>query len=287
MKAQKILCPVDFSDACAEAAVYADDLASRFGGEITLLHVAPAVDFDFAMVRPEASRMLEYAGHRNRIARQALNQFPEGRSLRHCTTRQLAEGDAAEEILDISMRDAYDLIVMPTRRDGGLYRWLTMGSVTTKVLTAAEIPVIASIDFSTRAPLEGSCVLCAIDLGPQSAHVLCAGVALARQFNSPLVVVHAATAFGDAAEDFLDESWRTTLKSRLLERINVLQGETSCHGEAFVETGQPHEVVANAASQHDARIVVIGRSSSSGVLGRLRTHSSAIVRRSPCPVLSL
>lgn len=287
MRAKKILCPVDFSDACADAAVYADGLAERFGGEMTLLHVAPAADFELAMIRPDASRLLEFAGHRNRLAQEALNQFPPGRTLWHCTNRQLAEGHAAEEILNTSRRDGHDLIVMPTRRDGGLYRWLTVGSVTTKVLMASEIPVIAGIDFSFRAPFEGKSVVCAIDLGPHSQRVLCAAAALARQFKSPLVVVHAAPAFGDTVEDFLDESWRVTLKSRLQKKIADLQRETTCDGEVLVETGDPHEVVANTASQRDASIVVIGRSSSTGVLGRLRTHASAIVRRSPCPVLSL
>lgn len=287
MRAHKILCPVDFSDACADAAVYADGLAARFGGEMTLLHVAPPADFELAMVRPQTSRLLEYTSHRNRIAQQALAHFPEGRPLRRCTNRQVAEGNAAEEILAVSMRDGHDLIVMPTRRDGGLYRWLTVGSVTTKVLMAAEIPAIAGIDFSFRAPLAGSCVICAIDLGPQSPRVLCAGAALAREFQTPLVVVHAAPAFGDAAEDFLDESWRVTLKTRLYEKIGELQQQTSCQGEVLVETGEPHEVVASAASQRGASLVVIGRSSPGGVLGRLRAHSTAIVRRSPCPVLSL
>jgi nucleotide-binding universal stress UspA family protein len=34
-------------------------------------------------------------------------------------------------------------------------------------------------------------------------------------------------------------------------------------------------------------LLIIGRSPASGVLGRLRTHAYSIIRRSPCPVLSV
>jgi len=36
-----------------------------------------------------------------------------------------------------------------------------------------------------------------------------------------------------------------------------------------------------------ADLLVIGRGSASGVFGRLRTNAYAIIRQSPCPVLSI
>jgi nucleotide-binding universal stress UspA family protein len=85
----------------------------------------------------------------------------------------------------------------------------------------------------------------------------------------------------------MDESWRVTLRERLLQRMMDLREQVGGDGEVLVETGTPHEVVANIAARREAGLVVIGRSSPSGVLGRLRTHSYSIIRRSPCPVLSV
>jgi nucleotide-binding universal stress UspA family protein len=41
------------------------------------------------------------------------------------------------------------------------------------------------------------------------------------------------------------------------------------------------------ADETYADLVVIGRSPDTGVLGRLRTHAYALIRESPCPVISI
>jgi nucleotide-binding universal stress UspA family protein len=42
-----------------------------------------------------------------------------------------------------------------------------------------------------------------------------------------------------------------------------------------------------SAEEHRSDLLVIGRSSHSGLAGRLRTHSYAIIREAPCPVISV
>jgi nucleotide-binding universal stress UspA family protein len=54
----------------------------------------------------------------------------------------------------------------------------------------------------------------------------------------------------------------------------------------IVESGEIARVVDAAARTTGADLLVIGRSRQHG-LGRLRTHSYAIIRESPCPVLSI
>ncbi|MBV9223365.1 MAG: hypothetical protein JOY85_05020 [Acidobacteriaceae bacterium] len=46
-------------------------------------------------------------------------------------------------------------------------------------------------------------------------------------------------------------------------------------------------MVQETALACQAQLVVIGRGRMQGFLGRLRTNVSAILRESPCPVLSL
>ncbi len=285
MHLRKILCPVDFSDATAAAARWADSLAGHFEAEVTLLHVAPALDLEFAAAQPRPSQLLQIAEHRHRLVRQTIAQFPGGPPLARCTERMVLEGDPAMEIARAS-KDGYDLIVMPTRQSG-LQTWLTIGSVTTHVLHAVECPVLASVRFDTLYQIRGGAVLCALDLGPQSRSVLQAAAGIARDLEAQLAIVHAAPAFGDALEDFLDANWRATLKTRLCQKTAALQREAGAEGPIIVEPGDPHRVVADAVQSQGAGLVVIGRGARDGLWGRLRAHAYAIIRHSPCPVLSV
>lgn len=286
MSFRKILCPVDFSDAASEAVRYADALAERFQGEVTLLHVAPPIDFDYALAQPSAELLSAFTEQRTRIVRRTLDIFGSELGLTKVASRRLAEGEAADEILRLAHQDRYDLIVMPTHGAGAIRRWLLVGSVTTKVLQRAECPVIAGVHFG-RHPLRLRRMLCAVDLGPQSTRVLCFGAGLARELGATMTVVHAVPGPGEAAEDFFDEDWRLTLKCRLRERIAELQKQTGAVGDIVVENGDPHRVVARLADESAADLVVIGRGVSGGLLGRLRAHAFEIVRQSPCPVLSV
>ena len=47
------------------------------------------------------------------------------------------------------------------------------------------------------------------------------------------------------------------------------------------------EASADATQQARADVLVIGRSPSAGLAGRLRTNVYALIRESPCPVVSV
>jgi nucleotide-binding universal stress UspA family protein len=285
---RKILVPVDFSDSATEAARYACALSLRFDAAITMLHVAPPIQFEFAMAQPTEKRYLELAEHRSRAVRHAFDGFIQNASVPCSIRREVVEGEPAEEIVRRAHQDGYDMVVMPTRGSSPVKRWLMIGSVTSKVLHEAECAVLAGVDFAHRHdPLKLDHIVCAVDLGPQSERVLCWGAGLARQFGAKLTMVHAAPGAGEADEDFFDPSWRMTLKGRLHERIEALANKAGVEGEIVVETGDPHKVVARVARRTSADLVAIGRGVSGNLLGRLRAHAYEIIRQSPCPVVSV
>lgn len=286
MSFRKLLCPVDFSDASAAAARYASTLACQSSSALTLLHVSPAVDFEFAMAAPRPDLLMQFTAHRNHTVRQALDTFPGTSALDCPTDREVREGDPATRIIEVSREGKYDLIVMSSQGSGAIRRWLLVGSVTSKVLQAADSAVLVATDFS-GAPTRFRHVLCALDLGPASRRVLCNAAGLARQMAASLTIVHAAAAFGGAARDFVDHEWRATLKTRLRESISGLQHETSTDADVQIEEGEPHTVIPELASRLNADLIVIGRGVNSGVLGRLRAHAYEIIRNAPCPVLSV
>lgn len=287
-KIEKILVPVDFSESAAEAARYGASLAARFDAKLSMLHVAPPLQFEFALAQPTESRHQELTRHRDETLRNAFALFPGGPPLACEAERALAEGDPAETIARQAQQSGTDLIVMPTRGRGPLQRWLLIGSVTMKVLHQAECAVLAGVDFGRRqAAFDLNHVVCAVDLGPQSERVLCWGWGLAREMRARLTVVHAAPGVGESAMDFFDENWRVTLRSRLRSKIAELEKQTGVEGDIVVEEGDPHKVVASVARRLDAGLVVIGRGVSGDLLGRLRAHAYEIIRQSPCPVVSI
>ena len=57
--------------------------------------------------------------------------------------------------------------------------------------------------------------------------------------------------------------------------------------EIAVEGGDPPRVICQVAAANHADLLVIGRGSAAGLFGRLRTNAYAIIRQSPCPVVSV
>jgi nucleotide-binding universal stress UspA family protein len=71
------------------------------------------------------------------------------------------------------------------------------------------------------------------------------------------------------------------------EEIARLQQELGVSAEVHVTIGDVPATAADTAERLKADLLVIGRGHHAGVLGRLRTHAYAIIRESPCAVVSV
>lgn len=263
-----ILLPVDFSARAEEAAVYAASLARKFNSEVVLLHVLEPTHVDFAMV--ELTDTMEGIARAQRDRAQArLAQFAAAELEGVRVTRKVVQGQAAEEILKES--DNVDLVVMPTQGHGR-WREFLIGSVTAKVLHDCHRPVLTGVHLVTDSnskAWQANRVLCAIDFGPESEHVLDWAGHLTREFGSQITVLHAGSE-ADAEERLA----RATDKAGLTVLARVVPGE-------------PHAVITAHAQETHPDLVLIGRGSHPGTLARLRAQAYEIVRKSPCPVLSV
>lgn len=86
---------------------------------------------------------------------------------------------------------------------------------------------------------------------------------------------------------YFDPAWRVMLQRQAKEQLQELVGKTDAEADVIVEPGAVQKVVKEAADAVHADLVVIGRHAGSGILGRLRAHAYAIIRESPCPVVSV
>jgi nucleotide-binding universal stress UspA family protein len=205
--------------------------------------------------------------------------------------RIVDEGDPAELITTYCTSKRVGLVMMPTRGCSAFRRFL-LGSVTAKVLHDVDCPVWTSshiTDGRSEVAVIPKVVVCAIDPGPGGDAILRWATDLASDLQARLIVVHAIPSLEFHPETyFLEADMRRALIGDARAKISkVLQGSRIPGAEVRVEGGSVSTVVRSVVEDSRADLLIIGRASDRGMLGRLRTHSYALIRESPCPVISI
>ena len=136
----KILLPVDGSELSLEAVRFAIRMVlAGLHGEVVLANVQePATLYELVVAHdPEVIDQVSHAaGLHTLLSAQELLDAAE-----IAYACEVAQGDPAHTIIDISERYACDLIVMGARGQSALRRAM-MGSVSNEVLHASAVPVL-------------------------------------------------------------------------------------------------------------------------------------------------
>jgi len=284
----RILLPVDFSERSAGAARYARSLAHHFQAEVVAVHVLTPPHYEFGALEIGGSMLTELYMNRNAQVNTELGGFVEA-ELADVRTRQVVlEGEPAGKIVEFAHDEGIDLVVMPTHGYGPFRRFI-LGSNTAKVLHDADCPVWTGVHLEaapafTELPIGN--ILCGVDLGPQSAKALVWAGWLQQAFNARLTVIH-ATPNEPESDDQMEQNWRVEVQDAAEDELLRLQRDTGVKADLLIEGGDPARVLCSAAARVNADVMVIGRGSAAGVFGRLRTNAYAIIRQSPCPVVSV
>jgi nucleotide-binding universal stress UspA family protein len=282
----KILLPVDFSERSALAVRYARELALHFHSELILAHVLPPLHSEFG-IEITGSMLVDIYRSRVDQAERELNAF-EPEALAGLNVRRLLlHGDPATKIVELTHQEHIDLIAMPTHGYGPFRRFI-LGSNTAKVLHDADCPVWTGVHIEEAHPVDAPFrkILCAVDLGPQSARALGWASWLQREFHGHLTLIHAIAARAEPLDE-PDLSWRSGIREIAEEELLRLQRDVGAEADLLLEAGEPARVICSAAARTGAGTLVIGRGSAAGNFGRLRTNSYALIRPSPCPVVSV
>ena len=143
---KNILVALDGSEPASRALTLAADLAVRYGSTLHLVHVMPrpvvvseglkefaraeGVDLPVAVEMSGLGQSIIAAGRALAVGRGARG-----------VTAEVLSGDAAERLLEYAQERAIDFIALG-RRGVGQIRGLLMGSVSWKVNSLAECPVL-------------------------------------------------------------------------------------------------------------------------------------------------
>ena len=289
MKLEKILLPVDFSERSAGAAHIAATLAKRFGSTIDVLHVCAAPDYYLAAPEYTGSLSSEWNAAQKQESEKKIRQLIDAELSGLQTKAVTLEGSAAEEIIEYAKRESCSVIVMPTHGYGRFRRFI-LGSVAAKVLHDAECPVLTGIhmeEVPSNVRLDIRKILCAIDLKAHSGTVLAAADIVAREFKATMKLVHVLPIVDSPETVYFDQDWKTAITKQANKEVEELQQACGTSHEVLMKPGEAAKAIDQVAREEKADLLVIGRSEGQSVIGRLRTQAYAIIRDSPCPVLSV
>lgn len=267
---KRILFPVDYSPQCADTCKAVRSMATHWGAELTLLHVVPE------------------GSPGKQAAFEKLTSF--GGSFDGMLIRRVVmEGAAAASIVDYSRTWPADLVMMPTHGQTR-FRQLLLGSVTASVLHDAACPVWTSAHVADGGPLPETyrSIVCAVDMGPLTAELLRAARTFASSWGAALRVVHGVPSINPTFRSAVAERAHQFLVHSAVTTYPALAAEAGVETPLeVVEEATLVECVASACREHSADLLIIGRGSIQGVMGRLRTNAHDLIRSSPCPVLSI
>ena len=288
-----ILLPVDFSPRTKAAVRYATTLANRFHSTLTVLQVLVPMDIALEVAGGGGGGILvqEALAHQRNEAERKLQAFLADELRDFDARRVLAEGDPALTIVDYARSNNVDLIVTPTR-GCGVFRRFLLGSVTAKVLHDAPCPVLTTQHAEEVQPDSNwklRDILCAVNPGSGDESAIRWAHELASAFGSRLSIVHAIPSMTLHPETyFLQSDVGRVLASDVRDRIvKMLASANIMDAAIYIQHGTAAVVARSVAEDHHADLLVIGHPAGIGNRGRLRTDSYAIIRESPCPVVSV
>jgi nucleotide-binding universal stress UspA family protein len=267
----KILLPVDFSERSVVAARQAEVLVRHFHSDVTVLHVADPGEPEFGRFEPGGVKTHELETLLSR-------DFP-GASI----SRIVRDGNPAREILDFAGSNHVDLIVMASHGYGP-FESFAVGSIAAEVLRDADCPVWITAHAQQGLPPIFRNVLCAVDLGPGSEGVLNWASQFAAAFRARLVVLHAIRSFESEGQPDSPDEWLSHVERQELAKVKRKLGN---EGQILFAGGDIPEAVCRQAKKLGADLLVIGRSPKADDAGTARTTSFTIIRKSPCPVVSI
>ena len=281
-----ILVPVDLSDQSRGMLRYAKLIAERHGAEVTLLHVLSSAD----VIPPTKSKLFPAPPDIIAETKAQMATFGDYELRGVRVRREVQVGDPVEQIAEFVRGEGVNLVAMPTHGLGVLRR-LLIGSVTAKVLHDIPCPVLTGVHLEQpphHLPLAFANIACAVDLDCHSQETLAWAAHFASDFHAQLNIVHAIPALEPGFEIPFGGDWKLDLANQARSDLEKLVAATGSDGSGiYVQAGEARKTVCAFAKSSCADLLIVGRGPHEGIPGTLPTTAYAIIRESPCPVISV
>ena len=293
MHVRRILFPIAFSDAAAAMAPSVREVAERFKATVTVLHAVnlvpeyiqgPSLDEPCSPNEGPSflSPALQYL--RNEEAWR-LGEFSRAHFSSIDYRERIEDGDPATVIKWVAKCENTDLIMMPTR-GLGRFRRLLGGSATSKILHDIACPVWTNV----RKPEPASIVLggyrsilCAVGVNSEKDHVFKAASLFARTYGARVCLLHIQSSYDKRNRQSTAQSIRNSFERACIPDGSGIAPEASVR----ILDGKIPEGIRRIADDEGADLLIVGRGHARESFSRAWSHLYAIIRGSPCPVLSV
>jgi nucleotide-binding universal stress UspA family protein len=287
---ERILCPVDFSEASVKAYRYAQSVAGHYRAALLVQHVVelwqyPSGDFSFSAIAFEEFRRALVSNAENE-----LQQFVKmsGGLRPECIVQ---ENMAADAILSFARGRAISLIVMGTHGRRG-FDHLMLGSVTERVLRHASCPVLtvrqtapdSGTHVATDEPVPIQRILCCVDFSAHSQRALEYALSAADAYNAEVTVLHVL----DHEPESADVGKETAAAMENLEKLFPPAAPRSTRTHLEVRLGRAYQEILKFASEAQSDLIVTGvRGRESLDLTVFGSTTYRVIQLGPCPVLTV
>lgn len=258
---KKILLPVDIPIASVGVIHQAATLARHFDSEIVVLHVMTAESHAAGV--PEESRELADWDLLAVVLREARKQQNQslGPELEGLTIqRRVVEGDVAGAIVQTAQEETADLIMMPSY--GFTFDQFLLGSVTAKVLNGTECPVWTGAHVEGEPVQEFAIrnILGAVEFGPRADITVSWAAQMAAEFGARLTLANVTAGMESwgPGGSYVNQEWKEELVGNASEQMAKLQQDTGIKADVFIGNGDVPKVLAQAAKQTKADLLVTG-----------------------------
>ncbi len=286
---RNVLFATDFSAHSNAALPYALAIAHQFGAKLFGAHVLSSDDYLFNA--PEA-----WPGHmqqEEQLQQEAVARLEE--QLRGVPHQALSGiGDVWDVLRRLIGEHDIDLLVVGSHGRTGA-RKLIMGSIAERIFRQACCPVLTVgpkvVDRQKdqqKSVAEFNRVLLATDFGEESEAAAAYAIALAREHQTRLSLLHVLK---HAHPGSADPQADSDLLFRRLEQLVPPNTELWCHPEYFIQFGLPAERILQFSAAREVDLIVMGARPTRGVVSAAThlAHSTAqhIVAHASCPVLTV
>lgn len=108
---------------------------------------------------------------------------------------------------------------------------------------------------------------------------------MAREFKAVLFLIHAVPRLDSPGEQHYAQEYHRKTAEAANDSIAQMQSKLGTDAEVLLEAGDIPAAVGAAAERKHVDLLVIGRGLIDG--SRLPTNTYAIIRKSPCPAVSV
>jgi nucleotide-binding universal stress UspA family protein len=293
----RLLCPIDFSDASLHAVEHAATLAGWYQATVVGLHVHNPVYAPIGTpgLPPDGGTVFASPAASQRVRQQLHDALAPVRSAGAPVETAIEEGSPASQILSGVARHRADLVVLGTHGASGFER-LLLGSVTEKVIRKASCPVLTvppRAQAASQLPFRR--ILCPIDFSASSTRALEFALSIAQEAQADLHLVHVIE-WPEGRQPpplpgFNLPEYHVYRESEALGELDKLVPASArdwCQPTLRVVHGKPYEQVVQLSASGSIDLVVIGVHGRNALdLMIFGSTTNQVIRGAACPVLTI